>query len=106
MFTLGPVFDRQSPHAVIIIACLTALLILIPANAEEITGCTEINESGVYYLANDISENATMCIVINASDVVLEGNGHFIDGNGSGYGIYAEGVENVTVKNLTLTNWS
>lgn len=88
-------------------ACLVALLILlIPVAAEEITACTEINQSGVYHLANDISENATMCIVINASDVVLDGNGHVIAGNGTGYGIYAEGVENVTVNNLTLTNWS
>ena len=51
------------------VKAFTALLILlIPAGAEEIRGCTEISER-TYFPANDISENATMCINITASDI-------------------------------------
>ncbi|RLI75638.1 hypothetical protein DRP04_13305, partial [Archaeoglobales archaeon] len=61
---------RQSPmHAAMAMriyatAFTVLLILLIPVAAEEITACTEINQSGVYHLANDISENATMCIII------------------------------------------
>lgn len=86
-----------------------------------ITSCTEIDESGQYVLgANLTAENRSQCIVINASDVTLDGNGHTIEGDRtavstvplSGTPDQSEYREfdwdvpvrsNITVKNLHLT---
>lgn len=47
-----------------------------------ITSCTEIDEPGHYVLgANLTAENRSQCLVINASDVSLDGNGHAIEGD-------------------------
>ncbi len=67
-----------------------------------ITNCTTINSSGYYYLANDIINASSTCIAITASDVVLDGRGHVIDGKGSGYGIYASNVGNVSIENVSI----
>ncbi|MHC1593264.1 MAG: NosD domain-containing protein, partial [Methermicoccaceae archaeon] len=67
-----------------------------------------ITSSGYYMLDVDCSnESGSYAIKINASDVVLYGNGHTLDGNESSntYGIWAENVNNVTIENLTVTDW-
>lgn len=86
--------------------------------ATSISSCTTINSPGQYVLANDItSSGATNCIRIAASDVVLDGNGHVIEGVGDPgtRGVYVyeapsagQGITltNVTVTNLGVTEWA
>ncbi|MBN1386299.1 right-handed parallel beta-helix repeat-containing protein [Candidatus Woesearchaeota archaeon] len=46
-------------------------------------------------------------LVINASNIVLDCNGHSITGSGSGYGINnSAGFDNITIKNCTITNFT
>ena len=79
-----------------------------PQPPVNITNCTTINSSGRYVLQNNLSSTST-CINITASNVLLEGNGHVIDGTDAynTFGIYIHGsyLTNVTLRNLTLTDW-
>ncbi len=76
-----------------------------------VTGCdTPIESSGRYTLNQtiDTGGGTTKCIVVNASDVVFEGNGYTVRGqnNQTEYGIFVnEGYGNVTVRNVTVEEW-
>ncbi len=72
-----------------------------------------IDEAGYYRLINDVegcsSEN---CIIINSSNVILDGNGHYLHGiksshDSSFYGIYVYPINygNITVKNFNISNF-
>jgi hypothetical protein len=76
-----------------------------------ITGCTRIDAPGVYRFAGNVTGSAAVgagCIEIDASDVTIDGNGATFAGNGSGNGIEVArtGLSNLTVRNLTVRNWS
>ncbi|NJD51399.1 MAG: hypothetical protein FIB07_00855 [Candidatus Methanoperedens sp.] len=78
-----------------------------------ITSCTIISSSGEFTLNNSIlSSGASNCISITASNVVLDGAGHTIDGidaeGTSGIYVYNSSkiITNVTVKNIRVTDWS
>jgi len=62
-----------------------------------------------YYVLDTGCTNADWpyAIKITASDVILDGNGHTLDGIGNSdtYGVRAGYVRNVTIKNLTVTGW-
>ncbi|WP_456478623.1 right-handed parallel beta-helix repeat-containing protein [Geoglobus ahangari] len=86
------------------------------AGATNISGCTEINSSGYYVLSNNITDATgisttygNVCILINASNVTLDGNGFVIDGYiglTTNYGIYTvSNHENITIKNITVRDW-
>jgi len=45
-------------------------------------------------------------IIINSSNVIFDCNGSTITGNGSGYGIYIENFNNVTIKNCNIKNYT
>ena len=108
-------------------AILTALvMIFLTSNAgavdttipidiipKEINTCTYISEPGEYVLSQDITTTTYLhsCIKICVSDVIFNGNGFSIDGNGYiGVAIpfanSSMSPYNVTVKNLTITGWS
>ncbi len=85
-------------------------------STRKVTSCTNITQPGYYYLANDIiNSTAEVCVLINASDVVLDGRGYTIDGvddtTNKTKGIYVietpdvKGHVNVTVKNVTVSDW-
>jgi len=108
----------------ITLALVPLFLLLVPsAKAEYISGCTEINSPGYYELLGNITVNnpdITYCIIINASNVVLNGNGYWIEstfydwasGRGTGIRIVAppsvSGLPagNITVKNLNMRGWN
>ncbi|WP_101294562.1 NosD domain-containing protein [Halegenticoccus soli] len=83
---------------------------------KRIDGPTTIEKPGEYVLVTDLRNSrgtrlSESCITIEASDVVLDGRGHVVDGNGiSGTkGVTvgsASSVENVTIRNLTVTDWN
>ncbi len=72
--------------------------------AKAIAGRCVIDEPGTYVLSSDLL-SASTCIVVEADNVVIDGRGFTIKGSGEGYGIYARGVENLTVKDLKVSGW-
>lgn len=70
-------------------------------------GCGPIDESGTYTLTRNITEApASGCFSVQADGVTIDGNGHTVVGNGSGVAVTAMGADEVTVSNITLTNWA
>ncbi len=95
--------------ALLAAACL--LLPVSPAAATDVTGPITISAPGTYVLAHDITSTDGTGIVITASDVVFDGQGHLIDGNhmdGPGIRVSNGGTQitNVTIRNVRLNNWS
>ena len=74
-----------------------------------ITDCQAINQSGVFYLANDISGSGD-CLDVQAGNVKLDCEGHSITGPGSaGNGIktvFASRKRYVDITNCTITGWN
>jgi len=76
-----------------------------------ISGCSDITSPGTYTLNQSILDSSTSrCINISANNVVLDCQGHTIDGNDlADYGIYilrsSEQTTNITVKNCVVTDW-
>jgi hypothetical protein len=62
-----------------------------------ITSCQNINSDGTYYLANNLVSSGN-CIVVNAQNVVIDGQGYSI--TSSGHGI----VINVSSFNISIVN--
>jgi parallel beta-helix repeat protein len=80
------------------------------AAGQTVSSCADdINTAGQYELNQSISDGtASTCIEINADDVVLEGQGNSINGvdqDSGSFGIEVSGQTNVTIRNLTVTNW-
>jgi parallel beta-helix repeat protein len=73
-----------------------------------VTNCTVISSAGRYALQNNIDNSpSTTCINITAASVILNGNGYIIDGldTPGSRGIYVDKRANITIQNITLTNW-
>jgi parallel beta-helix repeat protein len=100
------------------IAVLASLLLLagfaVPVAATNLAYAGQtitIAAPGPYVLTNDIAESTlATCIEIRASDVVLDGGGHLIDGAGAAgsTGISVKnpsGVRNVTIRNVRVRDW-
>src|SRR3972149_4384808 len=93
-------------------------LVLLFANSTEaqtnISNCIEISSQGEYVLNSNLT-NSTTCIKITSNDVIFDGAGYRINGtgwiNGTTGKLDTKGISvensltNVTVKNITLTNW-
>ncbi|MEM4965010.1 MAG: NosD domain-containing protein, partial [Pyrobaculum sp.] len=80
---------------------------LVVGNIIPIDKCSEITESGYYFLRGDIkglSSYGPYCIEIKAKNVVLDGRGYTIEGHGAGDAILVGGV-NVTIKNVRIKNY-
>jgi len=78
-----------------------------------ISDCSDLNQSGeTYYLTADIIDSSiSPCINISANNVILDCQGHIIDGDDvAEYGIYVYRSEitttNITIKNCILSNWA
>ncbi|WP_456478922.1 NosD domain-containing protein [Geoglobus ahangari] len=82
-------------------------LITFTVVGPRIDSCTNIDTDGYYYLTADLSGN--LCIVISASNITLDGRFHTISGYGTGTGISAgridKEISNITLKNMTVTNF-
>ncbi len=90
---------------------IMAVILPFKLYATPISTCTTINSPGYYELVSDLSSSST-CIQIRVSDVVLEGNGHLINGTdvSGSYGVYiyrnpSQTLTNITVKNLRVSNF-
>lgn len=83
----------------------------------KIHGCQKITKPGTYVLSSNITDGggtfaSQSCIVIESSNVLLDGQGNHVNGFGISdtTGIAVTGnsgtVENVTVKNVNLREWN
>lgn len=97
----------------LLFCCLASLALVTAISAVVITGPVVITAPGTYEVGDDIrgtGENAA--IEIMASNVVLEGNGHVIIGNGARdiSGVLIKGragdpADEVVLRNLSLRSW-
>jgi parallel beta-helix repeat protein len=97
-----------------IILALAFLLLLPLAKADTyLTDCAELNVPGeTYYLTQDIIDSsADVCMSITADNIILDCQGHTIDGIGTiftnGICVYRSSptITNITIKNCILTDW-
>ena len=65
--------------------------------------CNVINEN--LTLNQDINANGD-CFTINASNILVDGNGYTVYGNSSGIGFNLSSVENVTIQNIHLNGFT
>jgi parallel beta-helix repeat protein len=96
----------------LILAVSLAVLVAVTGNAVAVEYIDhlpyEITKPGYYVLTVDgINLTSDYGIRISADDVVLDGQGHVVDGDGTehGYGVYIQERSNVTVKNLVVKEW-
>src|SRR3989344_6433345 len=66
-------------------------------------GCGYVNSD--LTITGNIFTNET-CFIINASNLILNGQGFNISGNQTGYGINITRFQNITIKRLELNNFS
>jgi len=67
----------------------------------------DIRKPGTYILTKNFTyENNETPITIFVNDVVLDGNGHTLEGNLSCSAIYSNTQRNITIKNINLKNWN
>jgi hypothetical protein len=111
---------RALSLTVVMVLSVLAVVLSVPAvpfgsvevvagaeDSEPIDSCTQINESGAYHLTADIEpENATeweifdSCIIINSSDVTLDGRGNTIDG----FNVSPDGEDVVNTRGILVRN--
>lgn len=114
---------RGSPVRSVLAVLLVALLAVlstgivsgggsIPAVAPTtVDRCTEINEPGVYRIGEEFAgagyRPSVPCIRITADNVVLQGDGRVLEGLGATNttGVQIIGADNVTVRNLRVSDW-
>lgn len=99
----------------------SSILLMILGTAfgatQVINDCGNIDSSGDYMLGKDLDWSAwnmavSSCIKITSSDVVLDGESHYIIGNSAevgtiGINVHNSGstITNVTIKNVNVTRW-
>ncbi len=97
-----------------IVAIIITLILAGAVGAKtNINTCTPISSPGEYVLNQNIGNFAvTTCIEITSKDVIIDGASHYIIGNFAMSGTYGikvnnatNALTNVTIKNLTVTNW-
>ena len=81
---------------------------------QKINSCTTIDKPGQYELTSDITNGggtgiSQSCIEIQSGNVVIDGNGHVIDGRGNSQTtairVNTSKMSNVKIANVVITNW-
>ena len=113
--------NRSRAAAPMGIAALCTLLLLFgavggaaAAGPTTVSSCTTIDQPGLWELSGDVVDDAaTACLRITSSDVIVDGNGHTVDGVDADAGSDAVRIvgtsgarlSNVTVRNIDVTGW-
>lgn len=58
-------------------------------------------DNGTYTFTDDIYDQ----IVVERSNIIIDGNGYALQGSGGGNGFYGNGISNVTMKNTKITGF-
>jgi len=97
----------------IVLVCVLFLVASAGAKPVPITGPVVITEPGQYYLANNILDSTEpVCILVQTSNVVIDGRGKTIDGTDApdsiGIRVYnaAMTLVNVVIKNIKVNDWN
>lgn len=121
------IFSQMGPVTPLLVFLLVAAGSPIsPASSGDISGLeegvtlidgrTKITEPGYYRLTEDIvNSSQKRCVWIRSNDVIFDGDGHTVDGEGPtvgdhripiriGYSNQVH-VQNVTVKDVVVTEW-
>lgn len=99
---------KEDMRNVLIGLIFVSIIILPVYAATSVNSCMYINDSGSYTLTTDILDNTSPCIRILANDVDFDGSGYTIDGidEADSYGVQAgTNYTNITVRNLTVSDW-
>jgi parallel beta-helix repeat protein len=75
------------------------------AQARTIDDCRTIDEPGEYALGGNVTTDGN-CLEVTADGVTIDGNGYTLAGDGSWTAIRVTDADDVTVRNVTLANWS
>ena len=67
-----------------------------------VTGTENIKRVGTDY---EFTANISGGIVVLCDNITINGNGYSLDGNGASSGIFLEGRQDITIKNLTISNF-
>ncbi len=71
----------------------------------DVSSCQIIDYGpGIYTLDRNLAVSGTACLDIRANDIVIDCQGNSITGDGSGTGLIAQNVMNITVLNCLLVN--
>jgi len=98
------------------IYCLLVLVLIFGLSGNVGAGCVGTPSGYDFKCPSTINESCTMneslttnstCFTVGVNDIVIDGNGHSITGDGGSgdYGIYADGANNVTIKNFNIYNF-
>ena len=80
--------------------------LLISQQEIELSSCGILNESGALYrLMNDVSSSST-CFTLANNSIILDGNGHTVQGEGAGVGVAGVNLFNVSILNLKIDNFT
>jgi len=100
--------EIASPHHVFIVENAATIYIRPDGTVYSDTGqpvpisVSVVDGVYTYSFTGDISET----IVVQRSNVVIEGNGHTLEGSGSGNGFYVRGISGMTIKNVIVKGWT
>jgi len=88
------------------------LVFTISVNAEDIFDCQTLDEEHtIYRLQNDIlNSNESICMDIQANNIILDCQNHLIEGSGSGIAIFINEnihpqINRIMIKNCVITGW-
>jgi len=72
-------------------------------SAVAVTATSTMEISSDFVFTTDIYETT---IIVTADNIVIDGNGHTLQGSGSGSGFFLNGRSGVTIKNLIIKGWN
>ncbi|WP_266081325.1 pectate lyase-like adhesive domain-containing protein [Haladaptatus caseinilyticus] len=102
---------------IVLSACVgvqSTQLVFDNPDTQKINSCTVIDNPGRYELTTNITNGggtriSQSCIEIRSGNVVLDGNGHTIDGRGNSHTtaiqINTSSNNDVRISDMTITNW-
>ena len=67
-----------------------------------VTGTDNITRVGTTY---EFNANISGSIVVSCDNITINGNGYSLTGNGDSIGFFLEGRQNVTIRNVTISNF-
>ncbi len=67
-----------------------------------VTGTENIKRIGTDY---EFTANISGSIVVLCDNIIINGNGYSLTGNGASSGIFLEGRQDITIRNLTISNF-
>lgn len=66
-----------------------------------VSSCMVLSNPGRYVLSTSLQSNGT-CLIIRSQDVLIDGNGFEVVGNGSGHGVWIDYHDRTRIHNLTI----